>query len=148
MLVRSINTGSDIFSIIRNIPDGKMSSYIIADNPCKELERLAFLANKKIDDGGVAYLKVKFEWELGARARILEVVGLRYGVLTIYKFVTISNFDQHAYDLERIKEYIHTQLHVPVDKVKCCMVTLDSGHALKIREMVAEMGMDIDVEIL
>lgn len=146
MFVRRIITGGTLNSIIAGLSDGKENNYLIVDNPCKELERLAYFANKKIEEGLTSYLRVKYEWELGQRARILEVVTQNGEVITIYKFVSMTNFDQHAIDLERMKESICEQGLMTEENLKICLVTTSEEQKERVKEMLADMGIESDVE--
>lgn len=146
MFVRRIITGGTINSIIESVSNGKESNYLIVDNPRKELERLAYFANKKIETGFESYLKVKYEWELGQRARVLEIVTKKDEVVTIYKFVSMTNFDQHAIDLERMKENICEQGITTPDKLRICLVTTSSDQNERVNEMLADMGIECEVE--
>lgn len=148
MLVRRINTGSNIASIISNAPDGKATDYIIVDNPTKELDRLTVLANKKIEAGEEAFIKVKFDWEYGQRARVLEVVSRQGDVLTIHKFVSASNFDRHVLDLERLRDLLCSRAGLGPDCIRCCLVVQSDEQYIRIKELLREMNRDFDVEKL
>ena len=146
MFVRPIITGGSIDSIIQGLSNGKVRNYLIVDKPRNELERLAYFANKKIETGDSAYLKINYDWEFGQRARVLEVVTRKDAIVTIYKFVSIKNFDQHALDLERIKESICLQGLIAKDNLKICLVTTTPELSERIKELLAEMEIDCDAE--
>lgn len=146
MFVRRIITGGTINSIIEGLSNGKESNYLIVDEPKKELEKLAYFANKKIEEGFTSYLKVKYEWELGQRARVLEVVTRKDETVTIYKFVTATNFDQHAIDLERMKESICGKGLIKEENLKICLVTISVEQKERVKEMLAEMNIESEVE--
>lgn len=146
MFIRRIVTGGTINSIIEGLSNGKECNYLVVDNPRKELERLSCFANRKIEDGFNSYLKVKYEWNLGQRARVLEVVTKKFGKITIYKFVNMTNFDQHALDLQRIKESLCKDSEISEDNLAICLVASSDAERERIKEMLIEMDIDCDVE--
>lgn len=146
MFVQRIITGGTINSIIEGLSNGKESNYLIVDNPRKELERLAYFANQKMKDGFTSYLKVKYEWELGQRARVLEVITKKEEVITIYKFVSMTNFDQHAIDLERMRKSICGQGFISEDNLKICLVTATPEQKKRVKELLADIGIECEVE--
>lgn len=146
MLIRGIVTGGTINSIIEGLSNGKECNYLVVDKPRKELERLSYFANRKIGEGFNSYLKVKYEWKLGQRARVLEVVTEKFGKVTIYKFVNMTNFDQHALDLQRIKESLCNEGEVSEDNLTICLVASSDTERERIKEMLIEMDIECDVE--
>ena len=148
MLIRSINTGSDLGSIIKGSPNGKDVKYFILEEPRKDLERISYLANKKIDNGCEVFIKVKFEWEYGQRARVLEVVSKSGKSITISKFVSVSNFDKHLFDLERIREVIEKQFGISSDNIICSLVTNSESEANQLKKLIANMGKNFIIENL
>lgn len=146
MLIRLINTGSDLVSIINGTPDGKEVKYLIPDNPTKEIERIVKFANNKLSLGIETFIKVKYEWALGQRARVLEIVTRDGEKLTIYKFVNDRNFDQHLLDLERIKDSIIEDENYRNSEIQLGFIAKDEKTKEKIEELVSEMGSNIIVE--
>lgn len=147
MFIRRLNSGSDLSSILEGCPNGAEANYVIVDKPRKELERLACFANKKIEEGKEAYLKVKFNCDLGQRARILEVVTKDNETVTIYKFVKEANFDQHVIDLDRIRDSACDIFGINASNLQICVITNDIEKE-KLQGLVAELGIECKVETL
>lgn len=148
MFIRRLNTGSDLSAIITGCPNGTDTNYLIADNPKKELERLAYFANKKINEGVEAFLKVKYEWDLGQRARIIEIVTKEDEIVTIYKFVKETNFDQHILDLNRIKENICETNIIEKNNLQICIIVSNEKIREKLKNLVSELGIECKIETL
>jgi len=148
MLIRGINTGSSIDSIIAGNPDGKITNYIIADKPQKGIEKFATLAEKKSSTCNEVFIKVKFDWNLGQRARTFEVVTKKANEITIHKFVTESNFDRHILDLERVRDTLLKQTNNAHLTIKCCLIASNDKSLDKIKALTKDMDCDFEVETL
>lgn len=146
MLIRSINSGSNILSILDNTADGKASNYIISDNPHNDIERITAWACHKADQGYETFIKVKFDWKFGDRARVLEVVAKQNSSIIIYKFVNLSNFDKHTIDLMRIKDELASHFNIDHAAIQCCLVTMTASEAAKVAALLNDMGCIFDVE--
>lgn len=148
MPIRQINTGSDIATILNGKPNGKLTDYIVVDNPKTELERLVYFADKKIAEGKDTFIKVKFDWKLGLRARVLDIVCNDSGIITIYKLASASNFDRHTIDLERISVQLNLLLGVDKENISCCLIVSDENQYKKIKALLSDTDTDFNVEIL
>lgn len=124
---------------------GNDNKYIVFENPKKEIEYLVAFSNQLILTKNVKpYIRVKYNWKYGRRPKVIEVVGCDNGVLTLYKKVNTSNFDQHATDLLRIKDEIIAQYKIDSELIKCCLVFDKSINTEIIEELITNLSKGID----
>ena len=148
MFIRRLNTNSNIENIIRNSPDGKEQEFLIVDSPKKELEKISKFANKKLDEGNEVFIKVKYNWDLGQRAKIIEIITKHNDIITLYKFVNDSNFDKYLLDLDRIVNHITTTGLLDNDKINICLIVKSEKIKEKLIPLILEMGITCNIEIM
>lgn len=146
MNIINLNINCDIsFLLGLDGNPGNENKYIVFENPKKEIEYLVAFSNQLILTKNFnPYIRVKYNWKYGRRPKVIEVVGCDNGVLTLYKKVNPSNFDQHATDLLRIKDEIIDQYKIDSELIKCCLVFDKSINTEIIEGLITNLSKGID----
>ncbi len=144
MSIFGINTNSTIKSIIEGEADGVIKNYLVLPSPKKELDQLVKIASKLHHNGISPYIKVKYDWEYGQRARVLDIVGCSGEVIHILKKTSINMFDKHAYDLERIKNSLMNTFSLPNHNIKTALVFIDNSNREEIDSKMKKLDINIE----
>lgn len=86
MFVYKVNINSSLESLVDGKPDGEEKDFIIKEQRKKEIDYLPYFAYQIACDGFLPFIRVKFDWEYGQRARRIEPVGIKNGVFFMRAF--------------------------------------------------------------
>ncbi len=115
--------------------------------PCKkELDTLVYFASNIESKDRFVFIRVKYEWEYGMRARRIDLVSKESNTITLYKKSNKFATDSNAIDLSRLKESVLDSF--PHLKVKCMLLYSDIIEEQSIRKTLDSLKLDVGFMII
>lgn len=145
MFVYRVNINSNLDSLINGCPDGEEKDFLIKSVRKKEIDYLPFFAYNIAQEGLSPFIRVKFDWGYGQRARKIDLVGIKGNQINIYKKSTIFAVDSNALDLWRIKQCVEEQFSNV--SVCCFLIFVEDVDEDSISSTLLSLDLDVKFKV-